>query len=121
MYKNRIWHADAEATVEWRRGHGELHAQSPRGMAAVHGHVRLSGTAERLAQFCGAVRGSAEWLRPQWRVKATAGIGCYVSPDEEVSLSNVLNNISEYLTYTAARLSGPGRLPRGVPCGPNAA
>ena len=54
----------------------------------------------RLAQFCGAVRGSAEWLRPQWRVKATAGIGCYVSPDEEVSLSNVLNNISEYLTYT---------------------
>lgn len=20
MYKNRIWHADAEATVEWRRG-----------------------------------------------------------------------------------------------------
>ncbi len=58
------------------------------------------------AQFCGAVRGSAEWLRPQWRVKATAGIGCYVSPDEEVSLSNVLNNISEYLTYTAARLSG---------------
>ena len=106
MYKNRIWHADAEATVEWRRGTVN-YMLSPRAewrqSTATYAYpVRRM----RLAQFCGAVRGSAEWLRPQWRVKATAGIGCYVSPDEEVSLSNVLNNISEYLTYTAARLSG---------------
>ncbi len=106
MYKNRIWHADAEATVEWRRGTVN-YMLSPRAewrqSTATYAYPARR---MRLAQFCGAVRGSAEWLRPQWRVKATAGIGCYVSPDEEVSLSNVLNNISEYLTYTAARLSG---------------
>ncbi len=106
MYKNRIWHADAEATVEWRCGTVN-YMFSPRAewrqSTATYAYPARR---MRLAQFCGAVRGSAEWLRPQWRVKATAGIGCYVSPDEEVSLSNVLNNISEYLTYTAARLSG---------------
>ena len=120
MYKNRIWHADAEATVEWRRGTVN-YMLSPRAewrqSTATYAYPARR---MRLAQFCGAVRGSAEWLRPQWRVKATAGIGCYVSPDEEVSLSNVLNNISEYLTYTAARLSGRAVAPR-CPCGPNAA
>ena len=108
MYKNRIWHADAEATVEWRRGTVN-YMLSPRAewrqSTATYAYPARR---MRLAQFCGAVRGSAEWLRPQWRVKATAGIGCYVSPDEEVSLSNVLNNIS------AER---PGRRPRGVPAG----
>ena len=117
MYKNRIWHADAEATVEWRRGTVN-YMLSPRAewrqSTATYAYPARR---MRLAQFCGAVRGSAEWLRPQWRVKATAGIGCYVSPDEEVSLSNVLNNISEYLTYTAARLSGRAVAPGGVPAG----
>ena len=75
MYKNRIWHADAEATVEWRRGTVN-YMLSPRAewrqSTATYAYpVRRM----RLAQFCGAVRGSAEWLRPQWRVKATAGIG----------------------------------------------
>lgn len=106
MYRNRIWRADAEATVEWRGGTVNYRL-SPRAewrqstAAYVYPARRM-----RLAQFCGAVRGSAEWLRPQWRVKATAGIGCYVSPDEEVSLSGIQENISQYLTYTAARLSG---------------
>lgn len=106
MYRNRIWRADAEATIEWPRS-GVHYTLAPRAQWRQTTATYLYPARRmRLAQFGAAVRGSAEWLRPQWRVKATAGIGYYVSPDAEVSLDGVRQSISDYLFYTAARLSG---------------
>ena len=116
MYKNRIWHADAEATVEWRRGTVN-YMLSPRGMAAVHGHVRLSGTAEaaravlrsgtrqrRMAPS--AVAGESDGRNRLLRLARRGGFA-QQRAEQHFGIPDLHGGAAER----------PGRRPRGVPAG----
>ncbi len=105
MYRNRTWQAAAGATIRWQRS-VVSYALRPR-IEGWYSDATYRYPARRmtLARLEGAVRGDAEWLCSRWRVKATAGVGYSLSPDERISLAGIEQRMSDYLTATASRLS----------------
>lgn len=105
MYRNRLWRADAEATVEWRHDGTCWFVQPCLAWWQTSATYVYPARRMALSQFCGAVRGGVERCGSKWRIKAAAGAGYSVSPDATVSLAGIEEQVAKYLIYTAQRLT----------------